>query len=218
MDTTASAPLIRLLETPDLVIPAMLILSVVMLVVPLPTALIDFFIALSLSVALVTILIAMNVLKPLEFSVFPTWILMATLFRLSLNVSTTRSILLRADAGHIVDTFGQWVIGGDPAVGIVIFIILVVVNYIVIAKGSERVGEVAARFTLDAMPGKQMSIDAELTTGMIDKDQGQSTRRDLERRADYFGAMDGAMKFIKGDAIAGIIITLVNISAGSSSA
>ncbi|HYE78146.1 MAG TPA: flagellar biosynthesis protein FlhA [bacterium] len=215
MDTTAARPfLFRLTRSTDLVIPAMLVLSVVMLVVPLAPALIDFFIALSLSLGLVTILIAMNVLRPLEFSVFPTWILMVTLFRLSLNVSTTRSILLRADAGHIVDTFGQWVIGGDAVVGIVIFSILVVVNFVVIANGAQRIGEVAARFTLDAMPGKQMAIDAELTNGLIDETQARERRRTLEREADYFGAMDGASRFIKGEAIAGIIIVLINIAAG----
>ncbi|MEO7995624.1 MAG: flagellar biosynthesis protein FlhA, partial [bacterium] len=216
MDTTAPRPWIsRFGQMTDMVIPAMLVLTVIMLVVPLPSGLIDFFVALSLSLSLITILVAMNILKPLEFSVFPTWILMVTLFRLSLNISTTRSILLNpAGAPAMVKTFGQWVVGGDVVVGIVIFAILVVVNYIVIANGAQRIGEVAARFTLDAMPGKQMAIDAELTNGMIDEVVARKRRNTLEREADYFGAMDGASRFIKGEAIAGIIITLINIAAG----
>ncbi|MCG3153339.1 MAG: Flagellar biosynthesis protein FlhA [bacterium] len=214
---TANAPTLlqRLARSSDLVIPFMLVLSVVMLIVPLPAGLIDFFVALSLSLSLMTILVAMNVLRPLEFSVFPTWILMITLFRLSLNVSTTRSILINPqDAPDMVRTFGQWVVGGDVIVGIVIFAILVVVNYIVIANGAQRIGEVAARFTLDAMPGKQMAIDAELTNGLIDEKEARQRRKDVGREADYYGAMDGASRFIKGEAIAGIVITLINIAAG----
>jgi len=215
METIARNPIIaRLFRQTDLFFPALAIISVVMMVIPFPPPVLDFFIAVSLSSAFITILLATAINDPLEFSVFPTWILMMTVFRIALNVSTTRSILSIADAGHIVATFGTWVTHGNFVVGAVIFIILVAVNYIVIANGTQRIGEVAARFTLDAMPGKQMSIDADLTNGLITEDQARERRRKLEQEADYYGAMDGASRFIRGDAIVGIIIALVNIGAG----
>ncbi len=215
MDYFINSPFVaRLIRQKDLFFPIMVLLSVVMLVVPFPPSALDLFIAISLTGAIVTILLAIGLNDPLEFSVFPTWILIMTVFRIALNISTTRSILTVASAGHIIETFGGWVIKGNYVVGAVIFIILIAVNYIVIANGTQRIGEVAARFTLDAMPGKQMSIDADLTNGLISEDDARERRRKLEQEADYYGAMDGASRFVKGDAIIGIIITLVNIGAG----
>jgi flagellar biosynthesis protein FlhA len=156
----------------------------------------------------------MHVRQPLEIAVFPSLLLMATLFRLALNVSSTRLILLHGYAGQVVQAFGQFVIGGNPVVGFIVFFILVVIQFIVITKGAERVAEVTARFTLDAMPGKQMSIDADLNAGLIDEQQARARRMEIRREADFYGAMDGASKFVKGDAIAGIIITIANILGG----
>ncbi|HDS29528.1 MAG TPA: flagellar biosynthesis protein FlhA [Firmicutes bacterium] len=205
---------VRIFRQKDVLFPLMALISVVMMVIPFPTTALDFFIAISLTAAFITILLAISINDPLEFSVFPTWILMMTVFRIALNVSTTRSILSVAEAGNIIETFGSWVTRGNYVVGAVIFLILVAVNYIVIANGTQRIGEVAARFTLDAMPGKQMSIDADLTNGLISEDEARTRRAKLEQEADYYGAMDGASRFVKGDAIVGIIITLVNIGAG----
>src|SRR5690625_647855 len=152
----------------------------------------------------------MNTQEALQFSIFPSLLLLLTLFRLGLNVSTTRSILSEADAGGVVDTFGSFVIGNNPLVGFVVFIILVIIQFIVITKGAERVSEVGARFTLDAVPGKQMSIDADLNAGLISEQEAKERREKVENEADFYGAMDGASKFVKGDAIAGIIIVLIN--------
>ncbi|SER06786.1 flagellar biosynthesis protein FlhA [Gracilibacillus ureilyticus] len=190
------------------------ILIIVMLVVPLPGWLLSIFILVNISLALIVILVSMNTTDALQFSVFPSLLLILTLFRLGLNVSTTRSILSEADAGGVVETFGTFVIGNNPLVGFVVFVILVIIQFLVITKGSERVSEVAARFTLDAMPGKQMSIDADLNAGMINEQQAKDRRRKIENEADFYGAMDGASKFVKGDAIAGIIIVLINIIFG----
>jgi len=215
METAARRPFLsRFFQTRDFLFPVMVLMSVVMMVIPFPTGMLDFFIAVALAGSFITILIAISINDPLEFSVFPTWILISTVFFIALNISTTRSILTIADAGNIIDTFGNWVIRGNYVVGAVIFVILVAVNFIVIANGTQRIGEVAARFTLDAMPGKQMSIDADLTNGLITEDQARERRRKLEQEADYYGAMDGAARFVKGYAIVGIIITLVNIGAG----
>ncbi|BAC13531.1 flagella-associated protein [Oceanobacillus iheyensis HTE831] len=190
------------------------ILVIIMLVIPLPGALLSFFILINIILALIVILVAMNTTEPLQFGVFPTLILLLTLFRLALNVSTTRSILSEAEAGGVVDTFGTFVIGDNPFVGFVVFIILVIINFLVITKGSERVSEVAARFSLDAMPGKQMSVDADLNAGLISEAQAKERREKIEREADFHGSMDGASKFVKGDAIAGIIIVIINILFG----
>ncbi|WP_182199172.1 flagellar biosynthesis protein FlhA [Paraliobacillus salinarum] len=190
------------------------ILIIVMLVIPLPGWLLSVLILCNISLALIVILVSMNTSEPLQFSIFPSLLLLLTLFRLGLNVSTTRSILSEADAGGVVATFGTFVIGGNPLVGFVVFTILVIIQFLVITKGSERVSEVAARFTLDAMPGKQMSIDADLNAGMINEQQAKDRREKVEREADFYGAMDGASKFVKGDAIAGIIIVLINIIFG----
>lgn len=190
------------------------ILVIVMLVIPMPGGLLSFLILINIILALVVILVAMNTTEPLQFSVFPTLILLLTLFRLALNVSTTRAILSEGNAGGVVETFGSFVIGNNPLVGFVVFIILVIINFIVITKGAERVSEVAARFSLDGMPGKQMSVDADLNAGLITESQAKERREKIENEADFHGSMDGASKFVKGDAIAGIIIVLINILFG----
>ncbi|MFD1067556.1 flagellar biosynthesis protein FlhA [Oceanobacillus locisalsi] len=190
------------------------ILVIIMLVIPLPGELLSLFILMNIILALVVILVAMNTTEPLQFSVFPTLILLLTLFRLALNVSTTRAILSEGDAGGVVETFGSFVIGNNPLVGFVVFVILVIINFIVITKGAERVSEVAARFSLDGMPGKQMSVDADLNAGLITESQAKERREKIENEADFHGSMDGASKFVKGDAIAGIVIVLINILFG----
>ncbi|AJO18106.1 flagellar biosynthesis protein FlhA [Bacillus paralicheniformis] len=168
----------------------------------------------NISLALIVLLTTMNMQEPLQFSIFPSLLLLLTLFRLGLNVSTTRSILSNGDAGKVVETFGSFVVGGNVLVGLVVFIILIIIQFIVITKGAERVSEVAARFTLDAMPGKQMSIDADLNAGMVTEQEAKVRREKVAREADFYGAMDGASKFVKGDAIAGIIIVLINVLFG----
>ncbi|RYG73857.1 flagellar biosynthesis protein FlhA [Lentibacillus lipolyticus] len=190
------------------------ILIIIMLVIPLPGWLLSIFILCNISLALIVILVSMNTQEALQFSIFPSLLLLLTLFRLGLNVSTTRSILSEANAGGVIDTFGSFVIGNSPLVGFVVFVILVIIQFLVITKGAERVSEVAARFTLDAMPGKQMSIDADLNAGLISEQQAKERREKVENEADFHGAMDGASKFVKGDAIAGIIIVLINIIFG----
>ncbi|MDQ1146270.1 flagellar biosynthesis protein FlhA [Bacillus sp. SORGH_AS 510] len=190
------------------------ILIVTMMIIPLPTLLLDFLLIFNICVSLMILLVAMNTKEPLDFSIFPTALLITTLFRLALNVSTTRSILSKADGGKVIETFGSFVIGGSPVIGFIVFLILVVIQFIVITKGSERVAEVAARFTLDAMPGKQMSIDADMNAGLISEQDARARRRKIEMESDFYGAMDGASKFVKGDAIAGIIILLINVIGG----
>lgn len=198
----------------DLGIVAGVVLILIMMVVPLPTWLVDVLLAVNISLGLLILMLTMNVQYPLQFSIFPALLLIMTLFRLALNVSTTRLILLKADAGSLIQAFGDFVVGGNYVVGFVVFLILVVIQFIVITKGAERVAEVAARFTLDAMPGKQMSIDADLNSGLLTEVEARKRRQDVEREADFYGAMDGASKFVKGDAIAGIVITLINIVGG----
>ncbi|WP_459841638.1 flagellar biosynthesis protein FlhA [Halanaerocella petrolearia] len=185
-----------------------------MFIIPLPTILLDILLTLNISLGLTILLVAMYLSDPLELSVFPSLLLIATLFRLGLNVSTTRLILGQADAGAVISAFGNFVVGGNYIVGFVIFVILVAIQFIVITKGSERVAEVTARFTLDAMPGKQMSIDADLSSGLITEAEAREKREKIRQEADFYGAMDGASKFVKGDAIAGIIITLINVLGG----
>ncbi len=192
-----------------------IILIVILLIVPLPTQVLDFLFILNLSLSLIILLITMSISEPLEFSIYPSLLLLTTLFRLGLNVSSTRSILTRDGyAGEVIKTFGQYVIQGNVIVGLVIFLIIVLVQFIVITKGAERVAEVSARFTLDAMPGKQMAIDADLSSGIIDEGQAKERREKIQREADFFGSMDGASKFVKGDAIMSIIITLINLLGG----
>ncbi|MGS2776866.1 flagellar biosynthesis protein FlhA [Robertmurraya sp. GLU-23] len=198
----------------DLSVVVGVILIVAMLIIPFPTWLLSILIMLNISLALLVLLNSMNMKEPLQFSVFPSLLLLLTLYRLGLNVSTTRAILTHGEAGGVVETFGSFVVGGNVIVGIVVFIILVIIQFIVITKGSERVSEVAARFTLDAMPGKQMSIDADLNAGMISEHEAKDRREKVSREADFYGAMDGASKFVKGDAIAGIIIVMINLIFG----
>lgn len=185
-----------------------------LLVLPLPALLLDLLLALSIAFSLLVLVTTLNAERPLDFSSFPSLLLLLTLYRLALNVSTTRLILGEGDAGRVIEAFGQFVIGGNYVVGVVIFLILVGINFIVITKGAGRVAEVAARFTLDAMPGRQMSIDGDLSAGLIDEDEARRRREEISREADFYGAMDGAAKFVRGDAIAGLLITLVNIVGG----
>jgi flagellar biosynthesis protein FlhA len=187
---------------------------VVMMVIPLPTWLLDFLLIVNLSLSLTILLVSMNTREPLQFAVFPSLLLITTLFRLALNVSSTRLILSQGEAGRVIETFGNFVIGGNAVVGFIVFLILVVIQFIVITKGAERVAEVAARFTLDAMPGKQMSIDADLNSGLITEKEARERRQAIEKEADFYGAMDGASKFVKGDAIAAIIIVIINVIGG----
>ncbi|MBR9985566.1 MAG: flagellar biosynthesis protein FlhA [Desulfosarcina sp.] len=196
---------------------AMSILMV--MVIPIPAFLLDLFLSFNITLSLIILLVGMYILRPLDLSSFPSLLLLSTLFRLSLNVASTRMILLHGSegthaAGKVIMAFGQFVVGGNYLVGFIVFIILVVINFMVITKGAGRIAEVAARFTLDAMPGKQMSIDADLNAGLIDETQARERRSQISREAEYYGAMDGANKFVRGDAIAGIIITFVNILAG----
>jgi flagellar biosynthesis protein FlhA len=187
---------------------------IALLVLPLPGFLLDLFLALSIASSLVVLLVALSTTEPLEFSTFPALLLILTLFRLALNVSSTRLILAEGKAGKVIQAFGEFVIGGNYAVGIVLFLILVGINFIVITRGAGRVAEVAARFTLDAMPGKQMAIDADLSAGLIDEADARRRREEITRQADFYGAMDGSSKFVKGDAIAGLLITAINIIGG----
>ncbi len=198
----------------DLALVAGVVAIVALMVLPLPLWVIDFLVALNIASGLVLLLLAIYIGAPLEFSVFPSVLLMSTLFRLSLSIATTRMILLHADGGHIIATFGKLVAGGNLVVGLVVFLIITVVQFIVIAKGAERVAEVAARFSLDAMPGKQLSIDSDLRAGLIDKDEARRRRRALEQESKLHGSLDGAMKFVKGDAIAGIVIIVINLLGG----
>src|SRR5689334_21565120 len=195
-------------------VPVGIVMIVVMLVVPLPAMLLDLLIALNITGALLILLTAMFVPRPLDFAAFPSVLLVMTLFRLALNVSATRLVLLHGFAGKVIDTFGHFVVGGSLIVGLIVFAILLVIQFVVITNGAGRVAEVGARFTLDAMPGKQMAIDADLNSGLIDEDEARRRRAEVHAEADFYGAMDGASKFVKGDAIAASVITLVNLLGG----
>jgi flagellar biosynthesis protein FlhA len=198
----------------ELVLSAALLGVLIVLLVPLPPALLDLLLALNLGLTVLLLLVTLGATKALDFSVFPSLLLLMTLFRLALNVATTRLILLKGSAGHIVATFGGFVVGGSLVVGLVIFLILIIIQFVVITKGAGRVSEVAARFTLDALPGKQVAIDAELNSGAIDEAEARRRRQHLLREAEFYGAMDGASKFVRGDAIAGLIITAINLIGG----
>jgi len=203
----------------DVMIAAGLVGILVVMLIPIPPILIDMFLTLSFTISLLVLLVAIYTTKPLEFSVFPSMLLITTLFRLSLNVASTRLILAHGNegtsaAGGVIQAFGSFVVGDNYFIGIIVFTILVIINFVVITKGSGRVAEVAARFTLDAMPGKQMSIDADLNAGLINDEEARKRRKNIESEADFYGSMDGASKFVRGDAIAGIIITFVNIVGG----
>ncbi|WP_350344968.1 flagellar biosynthesis protein FlhA [Proteinivorax tanatarense] len=191
-----------------------IIMIIMMMIIPVHPTLLSILIVINISLALTILLTTMQIKEPLEFAIFPSVLLITTLFRLALNVSSTRLILNEADAGQVIEAFGDFVVGGNAIVGFIVFVILVIIQFIVITKGAERVAEVGARFTLDAMPGKQMAIDADLNAGLITEQEAKKRRKDIQREADFYGAMDGASKFVKGDAIAGIIITLINIGAG----
>ncbi|MDY6009934.1 MAG: type III secretion system export apparatus subunit SctV [Duodenibacillus sp.] len=199
----------------DVALVALLVVVITLMIVPLPTPLVDTLIGANLTLSFLMLMMAMYVKTPLEFSVFPTMLLFTTLFRVGLNITTTRLILLQADAGEIIFTFGDFALGGNFVVGAVVFLILTIVQFLVISKGAERVAEVGARFTLDAMPGKQMSIDADLRAGVIDMEEAQRRRTNVQMESKMYGAMDGAMKFVKGDSIAGMVVTVVNIVGGT---
>ncbi len=205
--------------TGELIVPLALVAVVVIMVIPLPAFLIDLLLALSISLALLILMVGMYTQKPLDFSTFPSVLLVVTLFRLALNVASTRLILLHghegpAAAGHVIQAFGNFVVGGSYVVGVVVFLILVVINFAVITKGAGRIAEVAARFTLDAMPGKQLAIDADLNSGLVTEKEARARRASIEEEADFYGAMDGASKFVRGDAVAGLVITAINILGG----
>lgn len=193
----------------------LIVVIVLLIIIPLPAWLLDMMFIINLSISFIILLLSMNITEALQFSIFPSILLVTTLFRLALNISSTRLILLQEGyAGEVIKTFGTFVIRGNPFVGLVIFLIIVVVQFLVISKGSERVAEVSARFTLDAMPGKQMAIDADLSSGLIDEESARERRKKIQREADFFGAMDGASKFVKGDAIVSIIVTIINLIGG----
>ncbi|WP_303672741.1 flagellar biosynthesis protein FlhA [Vampirovibrio chlorellavorus] len=203
-----------LLKHNDVLLAVGIVFVVTMMVIPLSPLILDVFLTLNIALSVTILLVTLYTQEPLQYSTFPTILLFATLFRLGLNVSTTRLILLNGEAGQVVHAFGNFVIGGNYVVGMLIFIILIIINFIVITNGAGRVSEVAARFTLDAMPGKQLSIDADLNAGMIDEKEAKRRRQNIQREADFYGTMDGASKFVKGDAIAAIIITVINIVGG----
>ena len=199
--------------------PVLILLILSMMVLPLPAFMLDLFFTFNIAISIVVMLVAINVMKPLDFSVFPTVLLVTTLLRLSLNVASTRIVLLEGHtgpgaAGQVIDAFGHFLVGGNYAVGLVVFTILVIINFVVITKGAGRVAEVAARFTLDAMPGKQMAIDADLNAGLIGEDEARKRRSTIAEEADFFGSMDGASKFVRGDAVAGILIMFINVIGG----
>ena len=199
--------------------PALIVMIMAMMVLPLPPLILDILFTFNIAVSIMVLLVGLNTLRPLDFGVFPTVLLLTTLLRLSLNVASTRVVLLEGHtgpdaAGKVIEAFGTFVIGGNYAVGIVVFVILVIINFVVITKGSGRIAEVGARFTLDAMPGKQMAIDADLNAGLIGQDEARRRRLDVAREADFYGAMDGASKFVRGDAVAGILIMVINIVGG----
>src|ERR1700735_4877822 len=217
----AAKPLaaLRLSSVSELGVPIVVLLIVIALITPLPSFILDFLIVLDLMMSVVVMMVAMYIGRPVEFSVFPTVLLLLTLFRLALNVSSARLILLNGNtgtsaAGHVIEAFGSFVVGGNYIIGAVIFCVLIAIQYVVINHGSVRISEVTARFTLDALPGKQMSIDADLNGGLIDETEARKRRRDLSSEAEFYGAMDGASRFTQRDAIASIIITGVNIVAG----
>ena len=202
-----------------LAVPMLVLLILAMMVLPLPTFMLDVLFTLNIALAMIVMLVSLNSRRPLDFSVFPTVLLLTTLLRLSLNVASTRIILMQGHtgpdaAGKVIESFGNFLVGGNYVVGFVVFLILVIINFIVITKGAGRIAEVAARFTLDSMPGKQLAVDADLNAGFINEGEARARRHEIGREADFYGAMDGASKFVRGDAIAGIIILLVNLVGG----
>src|SRR5213076_3414700 len=209
-----AASMQRLMKHTDLLAAGAVVLVVVMMIVPLPPFMLDMFITLNISAALAVLVATLYMPRALDFAAFPSLLLLTTLFRLAINVSVTRLILLHGDAGHVVKAFGNFVVGGNVLVGLVVFLVLVVIQFVVVTNGAGRVAEVAARFTLDAMPGKQMAIDADLNAGQITDEQARERRSEISREADFYGAMDGASKFVKGDAMAGVVIVAINLLGG----
>src|SRR5713101_6897322 len=211
---TAISNVTRLFRQGDLWLVFGVFGTVLLLILPVPPFLLDLLLAVSIALALLIVLVILYLKDPADFTGFPTLLLFITLFRLALNVGSTRLILLDGYAGHIIEAFGNFVVRSNYVVGLVVFLILVLINFVVITKGAGRIAEVAARFTLDALPGKQMAIDAELNAGLIKETEARQRRRKIEQEADFYGAMDGASKFVRGDAIAAILITLVNVLGG----
>jgi flagellar biosynthesis protein FlhA len=221
VNTAGVLTFVRTMSRNGLGAPLVVVMLLAMVVVPLPPFLLDVFFTFNIALSLIILLVSIYALRPLDFAVFPTILLIATLLRLALNVASTRVVLLEGHqgtgaAGQVIESFGEFVVGGNYAVGLVVFIILVIINFVVVTKGAGRIAEVSARFTLDAMPGKQMAIDADLNAGLIDQDEARKRRAEVGREADFYGAMDGASKFVRGDAVAGILITVINIIGGLS--
>src|SRR6266567_7228353 len=212
--TGPSTGLNRLMRQSDIVLAVAVVAIITMLILPLPTVLLDVLITIDISSSVLILLLTLYTVQPLELSVFPSLLLIVTLFRLALNVSASRLILLHANAGEVISAFGNFVVGGNYVVGVVVFLILVVIQFVVITNGASRVAEVAARFTLDAMPGKQMAIDADLNAGQITDSEARERRQEIGREAEFHGAMDGASKFVKGDAMAAVLITVINLVGG----
>ncbi|MGL4975082.1 MAG: FHIPEP family type III secretion protein, partial [Bosea sp. (in: a-proteobacteria)] len=215
----ARGEMASLLNRPDLLLAIAVMGILVVLIFPLPAIVLDMLLAVSIILSVLVLMTSLFIEEPLEFSAFPTVLLMVTMFRLALNLASTRLILSKghegpAAAGHVIEAFGHFIMGGNFIIGVIVFAILLIVNFIVITKGSGRIAEVAARFSLDAMPGKQMAIDADLSAGLIDQDVAKKRRKDLEDEASFYGSMDGASKFVRGDAIAGLLITFINIIGG----
>src|SRR5215207_3060010 len=204
----------KIMKQTDLLGAVAVVLIVCMLIIPIPPFLLDLFITLNIAAALAILVSTLYMKKALDLSSFPSLLLLTTLFRLAINVSVTRLVLLHGDAGHVVEAFGDFVVGGNVVVGLVIFLVLVVIQMVVVTNGAGRVAEVAARFTLDAMPGKQMAIDGDLNAGQITDEQARQRRSEISREADFYGAMDGASKFVKGDAMAAVLITMINLLGG----
>ena len=210
---------IRSFLSPAIALPAGILTVIVLMVVPIPAVMLDVFFVLNIALSVAVLMAAMNAEKPLDFSSFPSVLLFATLLRLALNVASTRVVLLyghegEAAAGKVIEAFGAFLIGGNFAVGLFVFMILMIINLVVVTKGAGRVSEVSARFTLDALPGKQMAIDADLAAGLMTADEAKARRREIATEADFYGSMDGASKFVKGDAVAALLILFVNIVAG----
>ncbi|MDE1979309.1 MAG: FHIPEP family type III secretion protein, partial [Betaproteobacteria bacterium] len=211
--------LLKRMDWRMLAAPILVVLILMMLVVPLPTFVLDMLFTFNIVLSLIIMLVTLYLTRPLDFAAFPTALLFTTLLRLSLNVAASRVILLHGQngegaAGAVIESFGKFVVGGNYAVGIIVFAILVVINFVVITKGAGRIAEVSARFTLDAMPGKQMAIDADLNAGLIDQEEARKRRADVAQEADFYGAMDGASKFVRGDAVAAILILFINLIGG----
>ncbi len=214
-----SIPSTSLVKHPDILMSVGVVGILMVMLVPLPRFFLDLLLSFNITLSIIILLVGMQVRRPLEFSVFPSILLMVTLLRLALNIASTRLILLHgnegaAAAGEVIRAFGNFVVGGNYTVGLVVFTILVIINFVVITKGAGRVAEVAARFTLDAMPGKQMAIDADLNACLINDKEARQRRKDIAQEADFYGAMDGSSKFVRGDAVAAVVITLVNILGG----